>query len=92
MGIFCSEIEKGEIVTMHSNGESRAILGKDTKHFLRPGVVLRFPVESYVVESVFCGSDRFGNVRSVSITVLCPDGRHIYCTPSSGFYGAEIVF
>lgn len=77
---------------MHSNGESRVILGKDTKHFLRPGVVLRFPGESYVVESVLRGSDLCRSASSVSITVLCPDGRHIYCTPSSGFYGAEIVF
>lgn len=77
---------------MHSNWESRVILGKYTKHFLRPGVVLRFPSAEYVVESVFCGSDRCRSASSVSITVLCPDGRHIYCTPSSGFYGAEIVF
>lgn len=75
---------------MHSNGESRVILGKDTKHFLRPGVVLRFPSEEYVVESVLPGSDRYGNLRSVSITVLCEDGRHIYGAPSSWFYGGEI--
>ena len=76
---------------MRCQGDSRVVLGKDTKHLLKPGVVLRFPNESYVVESVFSGSDRYGNLRSVSVTVLCEDGRHIYCAPSSLFYGGEIV-
>ena len=77
---------------MHSNGGSRVILGKDTKHFLRPGVVLRFPAESYVVESVLRGSDLCRSASSVSVTVSCSDGRRTYCAPSSLFYGAEIVF
>lgn len=75
---------------MRCQGDSRVVLGKDTKHLLRPGVVLRFPGESYVVESVFCGSDRCRSASSVSITVLCEDGRHIYLAPSSLFYGGEI--
>lgn len=77
---------------MHSNSESRAILGKDTKHLLRPGAVLRFPAESYTVESVLRGSDRCRSASSVSVTVSCSDGQRIYCAPSSLFYGAEIVF
>lgn len=74
-------------------GDNRLILGKDTKALLSQGDVLRFSDGSaYDVMSVFCGSDRFGNVRSVSITVRChSDGRYIYYTPSSGFYGAEII-
>lgn len=76
-----------------NKGKKRVFLDKDTKLELRQGDVLRFPDGSaYDVMSVFCGSDRFGNVRSVSITVRChSDGRYIYYTPSSGFYGAEIV-
>ena len=74
-------------------GESRLLLNKDTKMLLSVGDVLRFSDGSaYDVMGVFCGSDRFGNVRSVSITVRCQsDGRYIYYTPSSSFYGSEIV-
>jgi hypothetical protein len=74
-------------------GDSRLILSKDTKALLSRGDVLRFSDGSaYEVTGVYCGSDRFGNVRSVSITVRCQsDGRYIYYTPSSGFYGAEII-
>lgn len=73
--------------------DSRLILGKGTKALLSCGDVLRFSDGSaYEVTGVYCGSDRFGNVRSVSITVRCQsDGRYIYYTPSSGFYGAEII-
>lgn len=76
-----------------NKGKKRVFLDKDTKLELRQGDVLRFPDgPAYDVVGVFCGSDRFGNVRSVSITVRChSDGRYIYYTPSSGFYGAEIV-
>jgi hypothetical protein len=78
---------------MDSNGESRVVLRCDTKQFLRPGVVLRFADGSaYRVQSVFCGSDRCRSASSVSVTVVCPDGRVLYCAPSSDFYGAEIVF
>jgi hypothetical protein len=73
--------------------DSRLILGKDTKALLSQGDVLRFSDGSaYEITGVYCGSDRFGNARSVSITVRCQsDGRYIYYTPSSGFYGAEII-
>ena len=76
---------------MASQGDSRVVLRRDTKHLLKPGVVLRFADGSaYRVESVFCGSDRFRSASSVSVTVACSDGRRIYCTPSSLFYGGEI--
>ena len=68
-------------------------LNRETKSELKSGDILRFSdKESYEVTSVFCNTDRYGNARSVSITVRCEsDGRHIYYTPASGFYGAEII-
>lgn len=61
-------------------------LNKDTKYSLQSGMILRFPDGStYTVLSVFPMN------RGINITVRCDDGRYIYCTPSSGFYGAEML-
>ena len=68
-------------------------LNRETKSELKSGDILRFSdKESYEVMSVFRNTDRYGNARSISITVRCEsDGRYIYYTPASGFYGAEII-
>lgn len=61
-------------------------LNKDTKHNLKSGTILRFSDGSiYTVMSVFPMN------KGINITVRCADGRYIYCTPSSGFYGAEML-
>lgn len=68
-------------------------LNKETKHSLKSGDILRFQGgDSYEVMGVFRNTDRYGNTKAVSITVKCErDGRYIYYTPASGFYGAEII-
>lgn len=66
-------------------------LDKNTKHNLKVGDVLRFSdSEEYEVLHIFC--DYNLNRNAMSLTLKCKDGRVIYCTPSSIFYGAEIIF
>lgn len=61
-------------------------LNRETKENLREGMTLRFQDGSaYKVLTVI----RLN--RGVNITVRCEDGRTIYATPSSGFYGAEML-
>lgn len=66
-------------------------LDKNTKHNLKVGDVLQFSdSEEYEVLHIFC--DYKVNRNAMSLTLKCKDGRIIYCTPSSNFYGAEIIF
>lgn len=62
---------------------------KNTKHSLKVGDIIKFSDnEKYEVLRIFYGSV---NKNAMSLTLRNPDGRIIYCTPSSGFYGGEIV-
>lgn len=64
-------------------------LDKNTKHDLKVGDVLRFSEsEEYEILRIFYGSV---NKNAISLTLRIPDGRIIYCTPSSHFYGGEII-
>lgn len=67
-------------------------LNKTTKHDLKRGDKLRFSeTDEYTVLSVFTATDRYGNPNSVSITAQDQHGRVLYYSPSSLFYGAEII-
>ena len=64
------------------------LLNKDTKFTLQKGDVLRFPEGDYSVVTLHPGFYR----NTLSFTLRCEKThRHIYCTPSSGYYGAEII-
>lgn len=69
-------------------------LNSKTKHAVQVGDVLTFDYgDSYRVFSVHKGTDKYGNVRSISFGLTCLDGsgRHIYGMASSECYGAEII-
>lgn len=65
-------------------------LDKNTKHNLMVGDVLRFSdSEEYEVLRIFYGSV---NKNAMNLTLKdCNDGRVIYYSPSSHYYGAEII-
>ena len=66
------------------------ILNKETKRELREGMLLRFDCgHTYRVRSVYRGTSRNGGINLTVIDTA--DGRAIYYTPSSGFYGAEMI-
>ena len=66
-----------------------AKLNKDTKHDVKVGDILRFDYgDSYIVTGIFPG--RYNNALSFTIRDT-QTNRTIYCTPSSGLYGAEII-
>jgi len=64
------------------------ILNKDNKFTLKKGDILRFPESDYTVISLHPGFYR--NTLSLTIQIN-KTGQWIYCTPSSGFYGAEVI-
>lgn len=65
-------------------------LDKNTKHNLMVGDVLRFSdSEKYEVLRTISSSATRSN--ALNLTLRCPDGRVIYGTPSSHYYGAEII-
>ena len=65
-------------------------LDKNTKHNLMVGDVLRFSdSEEYEVLRIIRSSAT--NSNALNLTLRCPDGRVIYGTPSSHYYGAEII-
>lgn len=65
-------------------------LDKNTKHDLKVGDVLRFSdSEEYEVLRTIRSSAT--NSNALNLTLKCPDGRVIYGTPSSHYYGAEII-
>ena len=66
-------------------------LNKDTKHLLRPGMILKSGNYLYGIRSVIKATDRCGSARSVSLTIFCGDGRTIYADPASKWYGCEII-
>ena len=64
-------------------------LDKNTKQNLKVGDVLRFSdSEEYEVLRIYQG---FSNRTAMNLTLKLPDGRIIYYTPSSHFYGGEII-
>lgn len=64
-------------------------LDKNTKCNLKVGDVLRFSdSEEYEILRIYQG---FSNRTAMNLTLKLPDGRIVYYTPSSNYYGAEII-